>query len=140
MPKFMYKVKIIAGDYYYEKMSEVETKGKAFLEPKSSLKVLKCQKDIDNYIRDNMNERMPLDGPLWRLYVQDYQPTDQEDVPENERSKGMIILKAHHSFCDGVSIMCMCLALSEEYSRDYFVKSNDAKWYETLFIKVFSVF
>jgi hypothetical protein len=42
MPKFMYKVKIIAGDYYYEKMSEVETKGKAFLEPKSSLKVLKC--------------------------------------------------------------------------------------------------
>jgi hypothetical protein len=52
----------------------------------------------------------------------------------------MIVFKAHHSFCDGVSIMCMCLALSEEYNRDYFVKSNDAKWYETLFIKFFSVF
>jgi hypothetical protein len=52
----------------------------------------------------------------------------------------MIIFKAHHSLCDGVSVMCMTLALSEEYSRDYFVKSNDAKWYETIFIKIFSVF
>jgi hypothetical protein len=38
----MYKVKVIAGDYYYEKMSEVETLGKAFLKPQSSLKELKC--------------------------------------------------------------------------------------------------
>lgn len=42
MPKLMYKVKIIAGDYYYEKMSEEVTIGKAFLKPKSSLKILKC--------------------------------------------------------------------------------------------------
>lgn len=76
MPKFMYKVKVIAGDYYYEKMSELETTKKAFLQPASSLKVLKCQQDIDNYIRDNMNVKLPMDGPLWRLYVQDYNPTD----------------------------------------------------------------
>lgn len=87
-----------------------------------------------------MNERVPLDGPLWRLYVQDYNPTDQQDIPENERPKGMIIFKAHHSLCDGVSVMCMTLALSEEYKRDYFVKSNDAKWYETIFIRILSVF
>lgn len=42
MPKLMYKVKIIAGDYYYEKMSEVETIGKAIIQAKSSLKLLKC--------------------------------------------------------------------------------------------------
>jgi len=52
----------------------------------------------------------------------------------------MIIFKAHHSFCDGVSIMCMTLALSEEYSRDYFVKSKDAKWYEAIFVRILSVF
>jgi hypothetical protein len=34
--------------------------------------------------------------------------------------------------------MCMTLALSEEYGRDYFVKSKDAKWYEALFVKLIS--
>jgi hypothetical protein len=36
--------------------------------------------------------------------------------------------------------MCMTLALSEEYGRDYFVKSADAKWYEALFVKLISPF
>jgi NRPS condensation-like uncharacterized protein len=53
---------------------------------------------------------------------------------------GMTIFKAHHSFCDGVSVMCMTLALSEEYGREYFVKSADAKWYEELFVKLISPF
>jgi hypothetical protein len=52
----------------------------------------------------------------------------------------MIILKAHHSFCDGISAMCMTLSLAEEYSRDFFVKSSDAKWYEVLFVKIMSAF
>lgn len=34
--------------------------------------------------------------------------------------------------------MCMTLALSEDYGRDYFVKSKDAKWYEALIIKLIS--
>ena len=48
-------------------------------------------------------------------------------------------MKAHHSFCDGVSVMCMTLSLSEEYSRDYFIKSSDAKWYEALFVRLLGV-
>lgn len=32
--------------------------------------------------------------------------------------------------------MCLCLSLSEEYNRDYFVKSREAKWYEELFVKL----
>ena len=31
--------------------------------------------------------------------------------------------------------MCLSLAMGEEYSRDYFVKSKDAKLYEMLFVK-----
>lgn len=76
MPKFRYKIKEIAGDYYYEEMSHEETVKKAFLRPESPDKVLRNQHDIDQYIRDNMNIKCPLDGPLWRLYAQDYNPND----------------------------------------------------------------
>jgi len=75
-----------------------------------------------------------------RIYWQDYDPIDQDHLPEKERTKGIVILKAHHSFCDGVSMMCMTLALSDEYGRDFFVKSADAKWYEALFIRLMSPF
>jgi hypothetical protein len=81
-----------------------------------------------------MNVKFPVDGPLWRVYSQEYNPNDSD--PNN--TLGLTIFKAHHSFCDGVSIMCMTLALSEEYGRDYFIKSKDAKWYEALFVKLIS--
>jgi hypothetical protein len=42
---------------------------------------------------------------------------------------GINIFKAHHGLCDGVSVMCMTLSLSKEYGRDFFVKTEDAKWY-----------
>ena len=35
--------------------------------------------------------------------------------------------------------MCLSLAMSEEYSRDYFVKSKDAKWYEALFVRLMAI-
>ena len=137
MPKFRYKIKEIAGDYYYEEMSNEETAKKAFLKPSSPDKVLRNQHDIDQYIRDNMNIKNPLDGPLWRLYAQDYNPNDQENLPDDLKTKGMIIFKAHHSFCDGVSVMCMTLSLAEsEYSRDFFIKSEDSKWYEELAVRL----
>ena len=132
IPKLTYKVKEIGGDYYYEKMSREETMAKAFINCASKDKELRSQKDIDAYVRDNMNVKFPKDGPLWRIYTQEYNPLDQD----TENTLGLTIFKAHHSFCDGVSVMCLCLSLSEEYSRDYFIKSTDAKWYEELFIKL----
>ena len=46
---------------------------------KSPQHEIKCQKDIDAYIRDNMNQKVKLDGPLWRLYMQDYNPEENDD-------------------------------------------------------------
>ena len=69
MPKLTFKVKEIAGDYYYEKMRVEETMKKAFIIPTAPEKMLRSQKDIDMYIRDNMNEKFPIDGPLWRVYI-----------------------------------------------------------------------
>jgi hypothetical protein len=47
-------------------------------------------------------------------------------------------MKAHHSFCDGVSVICFILSLSEEYGREYFVKTSDAMWWQALLIKLIS--
>mgnify|MGYP006125495607 CR=1 FL=1 len=102
--------------------------------------MLKNKNEIDMFVRDNMNVKMPLDGPLWRLYIQKYDADDQEHLPEDLKTRGLTILKAHHSFCDGVSVMCMTLSLSEDYGRDYFVKSADAKWYEVIFVKFMALF
>ena len=51
----------------------------------------------------------------------------------------MCIFKANHALCDGVSIMCLSMAMAEEYSRDYFIKSKDARWYEVIYIKLMAI-
>jgi len=58
-----YKIKEICGDYYYEEMTKEEAKRKAILEPESAEKEMRSQDDADLYIRDNLNEKLPLDGP-----------------------------------------------------------------------------
>jgi hypothetical protein len=69
---------------------------------------------------------MPLDGPMWRLYVQPYKVDGKEG--------GIIIFKSHHSFCDGMSTMSMSLAMSSEYHRSYFIKGADA----SMFVRIFT--
>jgi NRPS condensation-like uncharacterized protein len=92
--------------------------------------VLKCQADIDEYIRDNMNVKLPLDGPLCRVYYQKYEPEDNKEV------HGLLIWKCHHCFCDGVSVMCMTLAMSEDYSKDYFIKAEDVSYLNAFLIRL----
>jgi hypothetical protein len=121
-PKFRYKIKEVAGDYYYEMMSLEETYKKIFLRPESPDKVLKNQKEIDQYIRDNCNEKIPLDGPLCRIYCQKYEPTDQDHLPEDQRAGTIVIFKVHHSFCDGVAACCLVLACSTTYDKSFFLK------------------
>lgn len=55
---------------------------KIFLRAESDDKVLRNQADIDAYMRDNLNTKMPLDGPMVRIYVQKYEPDDQKHLPE----------------------------------------------------------
>ncbi len=68
-PKLRYKVVRHYGELFYEMMSEEETMKKAIVHCRSKEHMLKNQRDIDAYIRDNMNVKMPVDGPLWRIYV-----------------------------------------------------------------------
>jgi hypothetical protein len=116
-PKFRYKIKVVAGDYFYEEMSIEETIKKSIITPGN---ILKSQADIDAYVRDNLNQKLPLDGPLFRLYFAKYDPIDMDHVKEEDRPKSFLIWKCHHSFCDGVSIMSLILALSDNYDVSYF--------------------
>lgn len=83
---------------------------------------------------------MPLDGPLVRIYLQKYEPEDQFNTPENLKSKAILIWKCHHSFCDGVSVTSMVLALSEEYDRSYFLASKDASWAQAIGLRLMTPF
>ena len=93
-PKFRYKIKVVAGDYFYEEMSIEETIKKSIITPGN---ILKSQADIDAY-----------------------DPIDMDHVKEEDRPKSFLIWKCHHSFCDGVSIMSLILALSDNYDVSYF--------------------
>ena len=47
IPKLRYKIKEIAGDYYYEEMSIEETISKIFIGPESDDKILRSLDDIN---------------------------------------------------------------------------------------------
>lgn len=94
-------------------MSAEETWDKALIVNKDGM--LKSVDDINRYMQENISSKMPLDGPQWRTYVQ------EEFIDEDGKKKCIMIFKFHHSFCDGVSVMSMNLALSSEYNRNFFV-------------------
>lgn len=138
MPKFRYKIKEIFGDYYYELMTPEEAMEKIFITVGSKDREIKNQQDIDDYIRDNMNVKVPLDGPLIRIYSQEYAPADEnKDRAKDEKVKSLMIWKAHHAFCDGVSVMAMTLASSDDYNKNYFIKSGQVSWAQRMVVRCF---
>ena len=66
----------VSKDYYYEEMPLEEAIEKIFIGPESSDKILRNHRDVDTYIRDNLNVKVPLDGPLCRIYMQRFEPDD----------------------------------------------------------------
>jgi hypothetical protein len=63
---------------------------------------------------------MPFDGPMWSLIFQPYKV--------NGKNGAIGIFKNHHCFSDGASAMSMCLAMSSDYDRSYFVGSGDVPY------------
>ena len=65
---FNYKIVSIFGDYYYEKMSKEETFEKGFVHWQDPKEGLKDQHEIDCFVSDNINKKLPLDGPRFRVW------------------------------------------------------------------------
>ena len=134
MPKYSQCFEVFAGEYYYKYLDSDKEKAKEIAFERG-IEInrdentwLRTEEDIDNWAQDNLNKKMPLDGPMWRLYVQEY--------THNGKQGSIIIFKSHHSFCDGMSTMSMSLAMSSEYHRSYFVKGADASMFQRLFTRL----
>ena len=127
-PKFRYKVVNKFGDLYYEEMPFDTAFERACSFVTDPNYLLKDQNEIDHYMRDNINKKLPLDGPQWRMRAQ--RMTDADGVEYT-----ISIWKCHHSFMDGVSCISLTAAMSNEYSRDYFVKSKDATLLQRIMIR-----
>jgi hypothetical protein len=55
------------GDLYYEEMSLEMAMERGYHYESDPSKTLKDQNEIDHFTRDNINKKMPLDGPQWRV-------------------------------------------------------------------------
>lgn len=83
-------------------------------------------------VHEKVTDMGSLIYSLWRLYGQPY-------IQEDGSVQSIVIVKAHHALSDGISIMCMNLFMSAEYDRSFFVKTKDATWLETLFVRLSSI-
>jgi len=59
---------------------------------------------------------------------------------QNGEPSSIVMFKAHHSFADGISVMCMSLFMSEEYDRSFLIKTVDATLFQKIIIKVAVLF
>ena len=55
---------------------------------------------------------------------------------DNGKECAILIFKQHHSLCDGVSIMSLNLACSNDYGREYFVKGSDVSPFWTFIVRL----
>lgn len=126
--KLRNRIEMKFGDVYYKQLSVSETHEKAVIWEDDPRKTLKSQYEIDCYIRDNLNIKMPLDGPQWRVYGQIYRNSDGKD-------ELILIWKEHHSLMDGISAIMMSTAMSNEYKEDYFIPTKDVSLANQLLLK-----
>ena len=61
--KFRYSVEYKYSDLYYKKMSKEEAFKKGWHFESDPEKTLKNKYELECFIRDNMNVKVPLDGP-----------------------------------------------------------------------------
>ena len=63
---------------YYIKMSIEETMKKAFTYSTSD-KMPQNQHELDCFVQDNLNTKLPLDGPQWRVWFTKIKDHDGKD-------------------------------------------------------------
>ena len=77
-PKLRYKIVPFCGDYYYQEMSVEETMAKAY-QWWDEDKALKNADELDLWVEDNINMKLPFDGPQFRAIYQHLTNQDGED-------------------------------------------------------------
>jgi len=77
-----------------------------------------------------------------RIYYQPYNPNDQDCLPPERRASGLSLWKSHHSFCDGVSGICVILSAAKEYDQSYFLPAytKDTPFWLALLVRIAAPF
>ena len=85
------------------------------------------------WCEDNLNKKMPLDGPQWRCFGFMY-----KNPEENNKLQMIQIWKCHHSFMDGVSSMALSGWSTSDYGRHNFIKFKDPSFFIQMALRVLS--
>ena len=59
-------------------------------------------------------------------------------LPDFETDMSVIVMKAHHSFCDGLGIACLFSSLSLEYDSTNLPGMKQVPWFKRFFIFLIS--
>ena len=103
-PKMRSTVVEVMGDYYYQEMKAEEAMDLVFKEMEAG-KLVQNDGNIDHFVSECMNTPIKLDKPQ-------YQITYQEKFLEDQ---SLLIIKHHHSFSDGASLLSFINATSDNF-------------------------
>ena len=87
----------VFGDMYYKEIDKAVAYEKCIETLPDGL--IKNQEDLEKYVAEWLPEVFPDEMPKWKVLVQRNYLGD----------KGLVLFKAHHSFCDGISSMAVNL-------------------------------
>jgi hypothetical protein len=122
------------GDLFYEEISLEESRAKGYYVEPANKRMLTCKRDIEMFIEDNMNTKLPLDGPQWRAWFLNYK--DEVD----DRTNIVMIFKLHHSVSDGISCTAMTGMLTPDFGAHQFVKFPTISFMQQMMLRITSPF
>ena len=88
------------------------------------------QREMQMFVEDILNTKLPLDGPQWRVFTQKYKH------PDDGKTYLIQIWLSHHSFMDGVSSMALSAAACKNYSKDLFIKFQPVSFWQQMALRV----
>jgi len=135
--KFTYKVTMVFGDIYYEKIPADTAIERCFKVIQGTKYECKTKQDLEMFVEDNLNVKIPLDGPQWRAFVQPFKD------PETGKDYYIQIWKQHHSFMDGMSSMGMIGSMAKGFGPSMFIPFKSVPLWQRLLLRMvapFSVF
>ena len=125
--KLRWKIVSIWGDYYWKDAPIEESIDYVF---QRIPKEVKCEKDIESIVNEDLNLEMPLNKPQWRMWYQ-----------ENYQDKySIVIYKAHHSLGDGVSSMNYHMGQGDTWDNSALIPIRKVSFFEKLYMRLSFVF
>lgn len=131
--KFSYYVEMVAGDLYYRKMSKEVAFDRGFHFERDPEKAPRNRREIEMWAEDNLNKKLPLDGPQWRCFAFMY-----KNPEENNKLQLVQLWRSHHSFMDGVSSMALTGWSTDDYGRHNFIKFKDPSLFQQMALRILS--